>query len=211
MHQRLQNKANDQQVKDASAQNVAEQTVDVKAAKAAGGMATPEQITDYQNRIKAVAGLAPESATTYAKVPVGTTGAELDKRFNEATALAKMTDEQQRTTTAEQDRKDRAAEAKFEHEQTRQDKLAKAFYTYSVTDPKTGETKTEMTTGDKLDELPEDAQLLPVKDPSLLLGEARSMDAVQDSMNELHKDLHDPQRYSTMAQHAPLCKPPLSK
>ena len=178
-------------IKEASAQNVAEQTVDAKTAKALGGTATPAQVTDYQQRIKAIAGLTPDAAKTYATVPPGTTAAELDKRFAEATKLTTMNDEQQRTATAEQDRQDRATEQKFQHEQTRQDKLSKAYYTYTTTDPKTGKTQTEMTTGDKLDQLPEDAQLLPVKDPSLLIGEARSMDAVQDSMNELHKDLHD--------------------
>ncbi len=179
------------ETKAASEQNVSQEAVDAKTAKELGGTATPEQIADYQSRIKAIAGLSPEAAAVYAKVPAGTTGAELDKRFNEATNLTKMSDEQQRTTTAEQDRKDRAAEQKSQHEQTRQDKLSKAFYTYTTTDPKTGKITTEMTTGDKLDELPDDAQLLPVKDPSLLIGEARSMNAVQDSLNELHKDLHD--------------------
>ena len=122
-------------VKQANAQNVADQTVDVKAAKAAGGVATPEQVSDYQARVKSITGLTPEAAKTYATVPAGTTAAELDKRFTEATNLTKMSDEQQRTITAEQDRKDRAEEQKFQHEQTRQDKLSKAYYTYSITDP----------------------------------------------------------------------------
>jgi hypothetical protein len=75
-------------------------------------------------------------------------------------------------------------------ERKEQTKAAKAYYTYTTTD-ENGKKTTHVTTGNKLDELPEDAQLLPVKDISALMGEARSMNAVQDSMNELHKDLHD--------------------
>jgi hypothetical protein len=178
-----------EQVKEASAQNAEENKA--TTVKAATQPSTAGQIADYQERIKAIPGLSPEAAKVYGNVPLGTTAAELDKRFTEANQLTNMSNEQQKTMTAEQDRKDRAQQAQENHEQGRQDKLSKTFYTYTTTDPKTGKKTTEVTTGDKLDDLPEDAQLLPVKDMSSLMGEARSMNAVQDSMNEIHKDLHD--------------------
>jgi hypothetical protein len=176
------------ETKEANAENVVENKA--TAVKATTQPATPEQIQDYQNRVQS-SGLTGKALETYMRVPPGTTSAELDKRFDEGYKLKDMDIHQQLAATAEQDRKDKAQVAQENHEEARQDKLSKAYYTYTTTDPKTGKATTHVTTGDKLDELPEDAQLLPVKDMSSLLGEARSMNAVQDSLNELHKDLHD--------------------
>jgi hypothetical protein len=146
--------------------------------------ATATQIADYQQRITN-SGLTGKALETYKNAPAGSTVAELDKRFDEATKLRGMNQKDADTQVAEQDRKDRAQVAADNREQNRTDKLAKAYYTYTDKDG------THVTTGDKLDDLPEDAQLLPVKDLSGLLGEGRAMNAVQDSLNGLHKDLDE--------------------
>ena len=155
-----------------------------KVEKAGQVPATDAQVKDYQQRI-ANSGLSSPALATYGKAPTGSTVAELDKRFDEATKLRGMNQKDADTQVAQQSREDAATERKYEHEQTRQDRMAKAYYTY------TDKTGTHVTTGDKLDELPEDAQLLPVKDIGSLLGEGRAMNAVQDSLNELHKDLDE--------------------
>lgn len=147
--------------------------------------ATEAQLSDYKQRI-ANSGLTGKALDVYGNAPVGSTAAELDKRFDEATKLRGMDQKDAETKVMNQARTDAAAEHKREHEETRNDRLAKATYTYT---DKAG--VTHVTTGDKLDEVPEDAQLLPVKDLSALVSEGRSMNAVQDSLNELHKDLHD--------------------
>jgi len=174
------------QLKTAEAATSARETAE-KAANDKNIPATAAQVQDYQNRI-ANSGLTGPALDVYGKVPAGTTPAELDKRFDEATKLRGMDQKDADTLVAEQDRKDRAADTKFQHNQARQDKLKKEFYTYVDTD-KDGKQHTKVVTGDKLDDVPDEAELLPVKDLSSELGEGRAMNAVQDSMNKIHEDL----------------------
>ena len=60
--------------------------------------ATPEMISDHQDRIKTLTGLTPEAAKVYSQVPKNATAAQLEKRFEDAKATATL-------TQAEQDRK----------------------------------------------------------------------------------------------------------
>lgn len=168
----------------AMAENTKRQAEENKPEKAGAVPATAAQLQDYQQRI-ANSGLTGQALETYGKAPAGSTVAELDKRFDEATKLRGMNQTDANTQVAEQDRKDKAAETKYQHNQTRNDKLKKEFYTY------TDDKGTHVTTGDKLDDVPDDAELLPTKDIGALIGEGRSMNAVQDSMNAIHKDLDE--------------------
>ena len=147
--------------------------------------ANADQQKDYQQRI-ANSGLTGQALQTYGTIPKGATTAELDKRFDEATKLRGMDQKDQETTIQNQARKDAADEKQFEHEQARADKLENQHFSY-VDD----KGKTQITTGDKLADLPEGTQTIPIKDVSNLVGEARSMNAVQENLNVLHKDIEE--------------------
>jgi hypothetical protein len=147
--------------------------------------ANVDQQKDYQQRI-ANSGLTGQALQTYGTVPKGATTAELDKRFDEATKLRGMNQKDQETAIQNQARKDAADEKQFEHEQARADKLENQHFSY--VDEKG---QTQITTGDKVKELPEGTQTIPIKDVANLVGEARSMNAVQENMNVLHKDIEE--------------------
>jgi hypothetical protein len=133
--------------------------------------ASAEDRADYQQRI-ANSGLTGKALDVYSKAPADATKADLDKRFDEATKLRGMNQKDAETHIQNQMRED-----------AREDKLKNKFYTY------TDEKGTHLVTGDKLDSLPEGTEYTTVKDVAQLTGEGRAMNAVQDSLNDLHKDL----------------------
>jgi hypothetical protein len=188
--------AHNQAATSAIDENTKRQAEENKPEKTGTGPATAEQVQDYQQRI-ANSGLSGPALATYGKAPAGSTVAELDKRFEEATKLRGMNQKDADTKIAEQDRLDKAAETKFQHGQVRNDKLKKEFYTY------TDDKGTHVTTGDKLDDIPDNVDLVPTKDIGSLLGEGRAMNAVQDSMNAIHKDLDEhPEVFNNAAARA---------
>jgi hypothetical protein len=144
-----------------------------KEGAASAKPATDADIADYKQRI-ASAGLDPNSqaAQVYGNAPPGATKAELDKRFEEATKLRGMNQKDAETAIQNQAREDAVEEKK-----------KSKSYTYNDADG------THLITGDKLDSLLPDTEYTSVKDVSQLTGEGRAMNAVQDSLNDLHKDI----------------------
>ena len=145
------------------------------------GPATPEQTKEYSDRIGTL-GLSPEASKVYGSAPAGTSPAELDKRYAEAAQLKNMGNAQAEIAVKNQEHADAVAQSKTDKEQARQDKLAGKYFTY------TDDTGTHLTTGDKL---PDGAEPTPIKDAQSLVGEARTANIIQESMNKLAKDVDD--------------------
>jgi hypothetical protein len=80
---------------------------------AAATPASPEQVTEYGNRVAAL-NLTPEQFKTYGTAPPGTTVAELDKRYAEAQGLKGISDKEAETKVTNQARDDAAAAKKVE-------------------------------------------------------------------------------------------------
>jgi len=78
--------------------------------------------------------------------------------------------------------KEQQASVAQEHADAALEKEKGKYYTYSDADG------THVITGDKRDEHP-DAEYTTVKDIAQLTGEGRAMNAVQESLNDLHRDI----------------------
>jgi hypothetical protein len=105
-----------------TAQNNVKAITDAINAKtgAAAAPATPEDVKDYQTRVGTVLAAMPDGPAkdaalkTYGTAPAGTTKAELDKRFDEASRMRTMGDTEAQTKVANQARDDAAAAKKVE-------------------------------------------------------------------------------------------------
>jgi hypothetical protein len=143
--------------------------------------ATPEQTKEYSDRVGTL-GLSPEASKVYGSAPAGTSPAELDKRYAEAAQLKNMGNAQAEIAVKNQEHADAVAQSKTDKEQARQDKLAGKYFTY------TDDTGTHLTTGDKM---PDGAEPTPIKDAQALVGEARTANIIQVSMNKLAQDVDE--------------------